>query len=394
MQVQSKIDYVKELKEKIPKLLYVLEDSHIQVDKEKFLKIQLDVNKEYDEYYLKIKDYIGDVNLNSSNELGRKLLEKLNIELPKTKTGRFSINTETLQGIDHEIGSFISQAKSLKKGIIDIKTFQSFISLDWKVNSTYVYKIRSGIAGYYPEKPSLMNTPKVIRPSIIPSQGKLFVSVYYYHPELLMAARMSKQTDIEEVYDSQESIVNWMRELFNSIGELVFDDTQTVKFLRDLMRGSEGNTLSQELGIELDLANSYVKAFWNTFGKIKELRDTVHAFGLQTGTSFAYSGHVFEIDEFRIDEEKGKRQAFNVSIATSVNECLLQGLINTIPKLKETEKVVFLFRESVMFEIPKETPLDDFVNRISDSIKSPVQFPLVIETGLDWGEILSSLQFS
>ena len=176
-------------------------------------------------------------------------------------------------------------------------------------------------------------------------------SIYTYNApntderRIFVLAKVSKQKDVVEVYEKRDDIIEWMMDELNSYDIITFDNIQTSRFLRNLMRGSEGNSTSKEFGIEFEKANSCVKRFWSRFEQMNEYRETIYSFGQATGRTRTYLGNVFKIDEFRIDVEKGKRHAFNVAIATSVNELLLQGLVNTIPKLKNNESLKMLSRE-------------------------------------------------
>ena len=76
--MSSKNSYRYEVEEKVKIVLSELSNTNVYVDKECVNGLKKGIQEEYNILYEEIKSYLGDVNINSSKEIGRKFSENKN----------------------------------------------------------------------------------------------------------------------------------------------------------------------------------------------------------------------------------------------------------------------------------------------------------------------------
>lgn len=200
--------YFNELK--LNQLLQITERSGIEVDAQKLRNLGEDLAKRIAEREMSIRRALGDINLNSTDQLSQALIQHGIPLSKKTAAGKYQLDKKVLDKL--------KKKHQIVQDILDLRS-------DLKIKSTYVEGILGKLVDDHvlhcsfnqnvstgrmsASNPNLMNIPRantVIREAFPPPEDFVFVFMDYSQVEVRLTAHFSQDPILLEAYETGRDI--------------------------------------------------------------------------------------------------------------------------------------------------------------------------------------------
>ncbi len=349
-------------------------------------------------------------NINSSQQLGAILFEKL--ELPvvkktKKKTG-YSTDVEVLTKLaeTHTLPERVLRYRTLGKlkstyadallQLIHPKTQRIHTSFNQTI--TVTGRLSSS-------NPNLQNIPirkaegKKIRETFIPEDGFTLISADYSQIELRLLAHCAADEILMDAFQSDEDIhTRTAQEVFQVMPGLVTDDlrSQAKAINFGIVYGMSAFRLSKELGISRKMAATYIENYFARYSGVKRFIDETIAQTKETRETATIFGRKRRLDDIRSSNANlrnfAERAAVNTPIQGSAADLIKLAMIQMAQALQK-EDLSSRMLLSVHDEIIFETPLDetqaliDLATQVMENVH-PLKVPLKVNfgTGDNWAQ--------
>ncbi|MBR3673222.1 MAG: DNA polymerase I [Clostridia bacterium] len=322
------------------------------VDKDELIETGNKLKKDLERLTNEIHELAGeDFNINSTQQLGKILFEKLNLPvIKKTKTG-YSTDVDILE--------------KLKKHHPIIEKILEYRSL-MKLNSTYV----EGLLPYISEKdnrihsffhqtitatgrisstePNLQNIPtrielgKQLRKVFKPKEGYIYIDADYSQVELRVLAHISQDENMMHAFLNDEDVHKQAasKVLGIPIEEVTKEQRSSAKAVNfGIVYGISDFGLSEQLGISRKEAKSYIEQYLEKYSGIKKFMDDIVEEAKQKGyveTLFHRRRYIPELSSNNyMVRQFGARAAMNTPIQGTAADIMKIAMINVFNKLKE-----------------------------------------------------------
>jgi len=294
----------KEEKPLIP-IISLMERNGILIDKNCLEKLTKEAKKEIINLEEKIYKLSGKkFNINSPQQLSAILFEELSISpagLRKTATKKISTDVHELLKLKniHPIVSLVIEYRGLEKlknSFLD--TLPSFVNPEtnrihtiWKQTGTATGRLSS-------EKPNLQNIPqrgdwgKKIREAFIAEQSFSLVSLDYSQIELRLAAHLSKDIKMMEVFNQGRDIHTITAGYIHNIPEekVTAAMRQQAKILNfGIIYGMGNKAFAEAAGVSLEEAKIFREEYFSNFSGLKDYLD----FSLENAKKLGYAETIF-----------------------------------------------------------------------------------------------------
>ncbi|MCK4762580.1 MAG: DNA polymerase I [Candidatus Aminicenantes bacterium] len=349
-------------------------------------------------------------NLNSSQQLGELLFEKMNLPIKKRtrKTKSYSTDIEVLK----ELRSFPVVEK-----IIDYRTYK-------KLSSTYLEGIINDIdennrvhtsynqtvtatGRLSSSNPNLQNIPVGemggvnVRKAFIAEPGKMLLAADYSQVELRVMAHCSGDEKLIEAFANDFDIHRHTAETV--FGKDLFLTAQErrkrAKIINfSVLYGSGPYSLSKELGVSFKEARDFIDMYFEKYSGVKAFMEKVISEAEIDPVVKTIAGRIREIPEItsenRTVKENGKRMAINTVIQGSAADIIKIAMINIRERLQGMEsRLIMQVHDELVFEYPpqEEEKLFEMVKKeMENGSKLKVPLKVVLKKGTNWGEMEES----
>ncbi len=354
----------------IVKVLGEMQFEGMKVDKDELiafgnsLKAQIDRLKT-DIYELSEEEF----NINSTQQLGNILFEKLQLPVYKKTRNGYSTDVDVLEKLKdkHPVIEKILEYRSLMK-----------------LNSTYV----EGLIPYINEKtgrihshfhqtitatgrisstePNLQNIPtrielgKQLRKVFKPEQGYLFIDADYSQIELRVLAHISKDSHMLDAFRNDEDIhMQAASKVFGiPIEEVTKEQRTSAKAVNfGIVYGISDFGLAEQLGIGRKKAKEYIEQYLEKYSGIKQFMDDIVLEAKEKGyveTLFHRRRYIPELNSNNyMVRQFGMRAAMNTPIQGTAADIMKIAMIEVYNKLKEAKldaKLILQVHDELMIE--------------------------------------------
>ena len=404
---------LKNLAEKIEfplvKVLEKMEAVGIKIDRNHFLKLSRELEKEATISQNKVFELAGEqFNLNSTKQLQKILIERLEIPLTrKTKTG-FSTATDVLEELapQYPICQLITEYRHLVKLLntytIPLQTqadsadflhtsFQQTIVATGRLSST---------------SPNLQNIPvrsqwgQKIRKGFLPCQPDWkLISIDYSQIELRVLAHLCADDALISAFVNDRDIHReTAAKIFNKeLTQVTKEERESAKAINfGIIYGISPFGLSRQLQISMIDAKKFIENYFLAFPKIKEFMDQTREEAIASGKIETVFGRVRPIEELKSKnkslQEAGKRIAINSKIQGTAAELIKLAMISIAKFLEEKRlrsRLLLQVHDELILEVaPDEEIFVKDYKRIMENIY-PMRVPLTcdVEIGKNWGSL-------
>lgn len=373
------------------------------------------VSKEFEQLLQQIETRIYGVageefNIQSHQQLGRILFEKLKLPIQKKtkkKTG-YSTDVEVLTtlSLEHELPAMVLQYRSLAKlkstytdallGLIHPETGRIHTSYNQTVTATG--RLSSS-------DPNLQNIPvrteegRKIRAAFVPRKDWTLLCADYSQIELRLLAHYSSDPILVEAFEKDEDIhARTAAEVFELLPNLITPEmrrqAKVINF--GIIYGMGPFRLSRELGITNKMAKIYIDNYFRRYEGVKRFIDETIEGARKTKEVATLFGRVRPLPDIssrdRTAREFAERTAVNTPLQGTAADLIKVAMVRlhrAFDKNGLKAKMLLQVHDELVFEVPpKELErVKKLVTEIMEAACS-LNVPLKVEvsTGKNWAE--------
>ncbi|MFC1891042.1 DNA polymerase I [Thermodesulfobacteriota bacterium] len=350
-------------------------------------------------------------NINSSQQLGFVLFEKLQLPVQKktAKTKAYSTDVKVLKTLAQAgfiIPQHILRYRTLSKlkstyldalvRIVNPSTGRIHSSFNQTVTATG--RLSSS-------NPNLQNIPvrgdegREIRKGFVADDGCYLLSADYSQIELRLFAHYSGDEAFMEAFRREEDIHSrTASEILGApISEVTSDMRRIAKAINfGIIYGMGARKLSDELGIENKTAKEYIESYYKRYTGVKRYKEEIVEKARKDGfvtTLFNRRRYLPEInsDRPRIRGE-AERMAVNTPIQGTAADLIKQAMINIHSRLKQGNfqtRMLLQVHDELVFEVPEHEieKIKSIVKKeMEDVYKLDVPLKVDMDYGRNWDE--------
>jgi len=348
-------------------------------------------------------------NINSSQQLGKILFEKLKLPVvKKTKTGSSTDESVlTKLSLQHDLPLEILGYRNLTKlkstyidalpKLVHPKTGRVHTSYNQTVTATG--RLSSS-------DPNLQNIPirneeeNRIRKSFIPEEGRVMVSADYSQIELRILAHLSRDETLIEAFLRDEDIhARTASEIFNVPLEKVTPsmrrEAKVINF--GIIYGMSSYGLSQQLGIEPKVAQAYIDEYFRRYTGVQAYIEK----GLEEARRKGYVTTLFRRRRYLPDinsrvapvRQASERMAINTPLQGTAADIIKVAMIRIQGRIEEmglSTRMIMQVHDELVFEIPREE-LQEAVPLIQKDMETltdlSIPLKVSVRSGKNWAEV-------
>lgn len=391
------------------RVLLEMEFTGVEIDK-RFLKdATRKLEKRITESEKEIYQLAGyQLNLNSSQQLGELLFEKMNLPVTKKtrKTKSYSTDIEVLT----ELKGFPIVGK-----IIAYRTYK-------KMLSTYLTGLNKRCDRYQrvhtsfnqtvtatgrlsSSNPNLQNIPvgelagiNIRNAFVAGSRGRYLLSADYSQIELRVMAHYSEDRQLMDAFSKDQDIHQHTADsVFGDDSSLSAEEKRRrAKIINfSVLYGSGPYSLSKELEVSYQEARDFIDRYYLRYCGVKAFIEKVISDAEQNPEVKTLAGRKRPIPEIQSSNrsvmENGKRMAINTIIQGSAADIIKIAMINMFQSLQGMEsRLILQVHDELVFEYPEreEQPLCDLVmDKMENAVKLKVPLKVSFKKGKNWGEM-------
>ncbi|MGD0234163.1 MAG: DNA polymerase I [Syntrophorhabdales bacterium] len=381
----------------------------VKVDRQALLALSNDFDKRLNTIVKRIYELAGETfNINSSQQLGGILFDKLNLPpVKKTKTA-YSTDTEVLQRLAplHALPLEILQYRTLSKlkntyidvlpTLINGETGRIHASFNQMVVATG--RLSSS-------DPNLQNIPvrgeegRKIREAFVAEDGFVLLSVDYSQIELRVLAHLSRDELLLEAFLKDEDIHSRVaQEVFRvEPADVTSEMRRTAKVINfGVVYGISGFGLAKELGVSPREAQIYIEDYFRRHTGVQAYIDATLEFARERGFVKTLLGRVRIIPEIHNPDtavrQFGERTAINTPLQGTAADIIKLAMVNIHRRMKEermASRLIMQIHDELVFEVKEaELPaMKELVKReMEHVIDLAVPLKVSVGAGRNWAE--------
>jgi DNA polymerase-1 len=350
-------------------------------------------------------------NINSPQQLGFVLFEKLGLPVQKRTTKKKAYSTDVrvlnkLASLPYKIPKFLLMYRTLSKlksTYLDALVKMADSSTG-RIHTTFNQTV-AATGRLSSSDPNLQNIPirgeegREIRKGFIADKGHQLLSADYSQVELRVFAHYSGDAAFLEAFSEGEDI--HLRTASEILGIPVHKVTPDMRRIAKainfgIIYGMGPQKLSEELGIDLKTAKDYIAAYYERYQGVVRYREQTVAFAREKGyvtTLFNRRRYLPDINhENRVLRAEAERMAVNTPIQGTAADLIKKAMIEIHNRLKSEKlktKMLLQVHDELVFEVPEtETSLVSSLVKEEMERVFPLAVPLQVEVnmGKNWDE--------
>ena len=389
----------------------------------KYLKtLSRKMHKELDALQKQIHDFAGvEFNINSPKQMGEVLYDTMGLKpknQKKTATGQRSTKESELEKMrdDHEIIPAILRYRELQKLVSTyIDNLPDMVSKDGRLRTTLL-QTGTTTGRIASKDPNLQNIPvrteesKAIRKAFITDKGYKMVSIDYSQIELRIAAILSEDEKLIEIFRNGEDVHAGVASRVFGVSQkdVTSDMRRKAKVINfGILYGMGVNALRTNLGegTTREEAQEFLNAYFNTFTRLAEYLEETKAFARTHGytqTLFGRRRHFPGIQSGApFIRAQAERMAINAPVQGTAADIMRIAMNNVYSHLQKEKKeadirMLLQVHDELLFEV-KETELKEMLPKLvaimEDVLDGKENFgvPIAVSVavGDNWAELES-----
>lgn len=397
----NSLDLFTNIEMPLVKVLGEMQFNGMYVDKEELIKFGDSLKEGLKELTNEIYDLCGEeFNINSTQQLGVILFEKLGLPVyKKTKKG-YSTDVEILEKLKdkHPVIERILEYRSLMKlNSTYVEGLLPYINENTKRIHSYFHQTVTQTGRISSTEPNLQNIPtriefgKRLRKVFKPEKGYVFIDADYSQIELRVLAHISQDEHMLEAFKNDEDI--HVQAASKVLGipkeEVTKEQRSSAKAVNfGIVYGISDFGLAEQIGVSKKKANEYIKQYLEKYSGIKKFMDDIVELAKNQGyveTSFHRRRYIPELSSNNyMVRQFGARAAMNTPIQGTAADIMKIAMIDVYNKLKEENldaKIILQVHDELMIECienDKEKVKSILKNCMENAIT--LLIPLKVET--------------
>lgn len=408
----------KDIEQPLVPVLLRMQDHGVLVDRKALSVLQKKYSKELEAISARIYAAAGkEFNISSPKQLGEVLFDDLALIAKgqkKTATGQRSTRESELEKIRelHPIVDDILEYREVQKLLSTyIEALEPLLDSDDRLHAEF---IASGTTTgrMASQNPNLQNIPirsergRLIRNAFIAPKGFTLVALDYSQIELRIAAILSKDEKLCEIFRSGRDVhTEVAARVFKVAPENVDAEmrrrAKAINF--GILYGMGVNSLRASLGTSVAEAHQFYDDYFNTFTKLAEYLESTKGFARKNGYTETLFGRRRQFPEMKSPlpyvRSQAERMAINAPIQGTQSDIIKLAMVAIAAMLREEEAeddayLLLQVHDELVYEIRDERvkELAPKIEHIMETILSPEEantVPIIAEArvGENWGEM-------
>jgi DNA polymerase-1 len=381
-------------------VLREMENTGIRIDVKHLELLSKKMHAEIAALEKKMHEYAGkEFNVNSPRQLGEVLYDTLKLK-PKnqkhTATGQRSTRESELEKLrgEHPIIEVVLRHREIQKLVSTyIDVLPTLVDKDGRIHTTFL-QAGSVTGRMASQNPGVQNIPvrteegRGIRRAFVAEEGYVLVSIDYSQVELRVAAFLSKDKKLIEIFKNAEDVHQAVasRVFGVPMSEVTPDMRRHAKVINfGILYGMGVNALRANLGETTSRAEAqeFFNAYFNTFTRLAEYLEETKAFARAHGYTVTYFGRRRHFPGMNSSapfiRAQAERMAINAPVQGTSADIIRIAMVRIheyLKKEKLTDSVRLLLQvhDELVFEIK-----DSVVEKIVPKLRSEMERVLPLE---------------
>ena len=408
MKEDGSIKLFEEIEMPLVRVLGDMQFNGMFVEKQELEKFGKELKERLEKVKEEIYEYAGEeFNINSTQQLGKILFEKLKLTEPKKNKKGYATDVETLEGIKHEhpiVEKVLEYRSLIKLSSTYVDGLIPFINpKDNRIHAVFNQTI-TATGRISCTDPNLQNLPshegegKNIKKSFKAKDGYIYVDADYSQIELRVLAHISKDETMIEAFKNDEDIHKQVasRVFGVPITKVTKEQRSNAKAVNfGIIYGITAFGLSQQLKIGRKEAQNYIDNYLKKYGGIKIFMEDIVKKAEEEGfveTAFGRRRYVPELKSNNyVVRQFGTRVAMNTPIQGTAADIMKIAMNKVFDEIKNLDaKVVLQVHDELILEVKedqKEQAKEILKSSMENATKLDVPLKVELSEGKTWFEL-------
>lgn len=346
----------------------------MMVDKQELANFGRELKERLEELTQEIYSLSGEqFNINSHQQLGKILFEKLKLPVYKKTKNGYTTDVEVLEKLrdKHPIIEKILEYRTLMKlNSTYVEGLMPYINENTKKIHSSFHQTITATGRISSTDPNLQNIPtraelgKQIRKAFKPEAGNVYIDADYSQVELRVLAHISQDDNMIYAFKHGEDI---HRQAASKVFNIPMEDitkeqrssAKAVNF--GIVYGISDYGLANQIGVSNKQAKEYINQYLEKYSGIKHFMDDIVESARQKGyveTLFGRRRYIPEIKSSNyMVRQFGARVAMNTPIQGTAADIMKIAMINVYKELKDSKinaKIVLQIHDELLLEVSEK----------------------------------------
>lgn len=409
LEEQNSLKLFNDIEMPLAEVLAKIQYEGMYIDKEELISFGEELKKGIEELTKEIYELAGEeFNINSTQQLGNILFEKLNLTTSKKTKKGYSTDVDALEKIrkEHPIVEKILEYRSLMKlNSTYIEGMLPYINEKTKRIHSYFHQTVTATGRISSTEPNLQNIPtrielgKRLRKVFKPKEGYIFIDADYSQIELRVLAHISQDEHMLEAFKNGEDIHKQAasKVLGIPIEEVSKEQRSNAKAVNfGIVYGISDFGLAEQLGITRKEAKKYIEQYLEKYNGIDKFMKEVVEEAKEKGyveTLFNRRRNIPELTSNNyMVRQFGARAAMNTPIQGTAADIMKLAMVNLDKALEETNldaKIILQVHDELILEVnekDKEQAKQLLKECMENAVKLTVPLEVEVSEATNWYE--------
>lgn len=405
----NQIELFNKIEMPLVEVLAKMQFNGMYIDKEELIAFGEELKKQIEKLTTEIYKLAGEeFNINSTQQLGTILFEKLKLTTSKKTKKGYSTDVDALEKIrkEHPIVEKILEYRSLMKlNSTYVEGMLPYINEKTHRIHSYFHQTVTATGRISSTEPNLQNIPtrielgKTLRKVFKPKDGYIFIDADYSQIELRVLAHISQDEHMLQAFKDKEDIHKQAASKvlgipIEQVTKEQRSDAKAVNF--GIVYGISDFGLAQQLGISKKQAKAYIDQYLEKYSGIQTFMNDIVEQAKEQGyvaTLFNRRRYIPELKSNNyMVREFGKRAAMNTPIQGTAADIMKIAMVNVNKELEKEKidaKIILQVHDELILEAKieeKAKAKEILKNCMENAIKLSIPLEVELSEAKNWYE--------